>query len=267
LALAGLPIRAIAAATASAAALALSGCGGGSDSAAAAVPHDPAALAAGLAAADQAWRQAGADWLAGEGPGGAVPDQLAEPAAYVRQAMRMLAGRPRLARQTARRMPRRLARETLGLSAAARDLRKLSAGAPPHKIRFEAPPALDDLLRFYGAAQRRFHVGLRVLAAVNLVESAFGRARSPSTAGAKGPMQFIPSTWQIYGLGGDIHDPHDSILGAANFLHQAGAPASYGQALYAYNPSRLYVDAVLRYARLIKRDRAVLYLLYSWPSP
>jgi membrane-bound lytic murein transglycosylase B len=253
-------------AAAAATVLAVTGCGGGSDSAAAAPPRDPDALAAALADADQAWRQASEDWLAAGGPGGAVPDELASQAAYVRQAMRMLAARPHLARQAAARMPRRLARETLALSAAARDLRKLSAGFGGHEIRFGAPTPLDDLLRFYAAGQRRFHVAVRVLAAVNLVESAFGRARSDSVAGAKGPMQFIPSTWKIYGLGGNVHDPHDAILGAANFLHQAGAPGSYSQALYSYNPSHLYVDAVLRYARLIRRDRDVLILLYSWPS-
>jgi membrane-bound lytic murein transglycosylase B len=32
-------------------------------------------------------------------------------------------------------------------------------------------------------------------------------------------MQFIPSTWAAYGLGGDVHDPHDAVMGAANYLH------------------------------------------------
>ena len=63
-----------------------------------------------------------------------------------------------------------------------------------------------------------------MLAAINLVESAFGRVRSPSGAGAQGPMQFLPDTWRRYGLGGDVHDPHDAILGAANYLHANGAP-------------------------------------------
>ena len=55
-----------------------------------------------------------------------------------------------------------------------------------------------------------------MLAAVNLVESAFGRMRNNSTAGAQGPMQFIPSTWAAYGMGGDVRDPrqrgHDRLL-------------------------------------------------------
>jgi membrane-bound lytic murein transglycosylase B len=96
------------------------------------------------------------------------------------------------------------------------------------------------------------------------VESAFGRVRNQSVAGAQGPMQFLPATWRRYGLGGDIRDPRDAILGAANFLHQAGAPRLYARALYAYNPSALYVDAVRRYARLIARDGDAVYFLYSW---
>jgi hypothetical protein len=54
-------------------------------------------------------------------------------------------------------------------------------------------------------------------AAVNFVESAFGRVRSSSSAGVQGPMQFLPSTWAAHGLGGDVHDPRDAGLGAANW--------------------------------------------------
>jgi membrane-bound lytic murein transglycosylase B len=88
--------------------------------------------------------------------------------------------------------------------------------------------------------------------------------KSDSVAGAKGPMQFIPSTWRIYGHGGDIHDPHDAILAAANLLHANGAPASYARALRSYNDSGLYVDAVTRYAREIAANPYGLYYLYCW---
>jgi membrane-bound lytic murein transglycosylase B len=87
---------------------------------------------------------------------------------------------------------------------------------------------------------------------------------SNSVAGAQGPMQFIPSTWAIYGHGGNIRDPHDAILAAARLLKANGAPGRYGPALRAYNPSGLYVDAVTRYAREIDRDSYALYFLYSW---
>ena len=103
-----------------------------------------------------------------------------------------------------------------------------------------------------------------MLAAVNLIESAFGRLRNTSTAGAQGPMQFIPSTWAAYGMGGDIRDPRDAILGAANYLHASGAPRDIRRALYAYNPSDHYVNAVLAYAERIRRDPRALFSYYSW---
>ena len=69
-----------------------------------------------------------------------------------------------------------------------------------------------------GEAQARFGVRWQLLAAINFVESAFNKVRNDSGAGARGPMQFEPATWKAYGLGGNIADPHDAILGAANYL-------------------------------------------------
>ncbi len=103
-----------------------------------------------------------------------------------------------------------------------------------------------------------------MLAAVNFVESAFGRLRNDSVAGAQGPMQFIPSTWAAFGMGGDVRDPHDAILGAANYLRSSGAPGDYRRALYAYNPSPLYVDSVRAYARRMARSPRAFYRFYSW---
>jgi membrane-bound lytic murein transglycosylase B len=77
-------------------------------------------------------------------------------------------------------------------------------------------------------------------------------------------MQFIPSTWEAYGMGGDVHDPRDAIMGAANYLRASGAPGNYRRALYAYNPSWSYVDAVLRYTRRIRRDRRAYFAYHSW---
>jgi membrane-bound lytic murein transglycosylase B len=120
------------------------------------------------------------------------------------------------------------------------------------------------LLRLYRKGERRFGVSWEVLAAINFVESAFGKLRSDSAAGAQGPMQFLPATWAAYGLRGNVHEPHDAILAAANFLHASGAPGNLTHALWRYNPSAAYVDAVLRYARQIRGDRRHFYIFYSW---
>ena len=103
----------------------------------------------------------------------------------------------------------------------------------------------------------------KLLAAVNLIESDFGRVRNNSVAGAQGPMQFMPATWRTYGHGGDIHDPHDAILAAARFLAAAGARQSEAAALYRYNPSSLYVTAVSSYARVMTRDPLSFYAFYA----
>jgi membrane-bound lytic murein transglycosylase B len=77
-------------------------------------------------------------------------------------------------------------------------------------------------------------------------------------------MQFLPATWKAYGLGGDIHEPRDAVLGAANYLHASGAPGDYERAVHAYNPDRRYVDAVLRHARQIRHDPRAFYAYYNW---
>jgi membrane-bound lytic murein transglycosylase B len=135
---------------------------------------------------------------------------------------------------------------------------------PVREFRTGAPLPAGELLSYYRQAQRRFGVGWHVLAAVNFVESAFGRVRSPSSAGALGPMQFMPLTWRAYGLGGNVFEPEDAIMGAANYLRASGAPRDYWRALYAYNHSGSYVEAVLRYAAQMKRDIRSFYTYYSW---
>jgi membrane-bound lytic murein transglycosylase B len=144
---------------------------------------------------------------------------------------------------------------------------ELTGITPPLRTRTpRAGPAApaSKLLSYYHEGERRFGVPWRVLAAVNFVESAFGKVRSASAAGAQGPMQFMPATWRAYGLGGDVHDPHDAIMGAANYLRASGGRRDIRGALHAYNPSPTYVDAVLRYARRIRVDLDAFYTFYNW---
>ena len=215
-------------------------------------------------AVDSSLRRAIHAWRAGGQPEGAPPPGVARRARYVQRVLRLLARRPGIEASTVRRLPSRLADEASEVTTALRDLGRLSAGWPAHRVVIGPPAPLGRLLRYYRSAQSRFGVRWQILAAVNLVESDFGRVRNQSVAGAQGPMQVMPSTWRAYGLGGDIKYPRDAIIGAANLLRHAGAPADYARALYAYNPSPAYVDAVQRYARLIERDHDAVYYLYSW---
>ncbi len=164
------------------------------------------------------------------------------------------------------RLPARLRADARDVVIARRSLVRLT---PPTRLplsAFRTGPAVpaDRLLAHYREAERRFGVPWHVLAAVNFVETAFGKVRSRSTAGAQGPMQFLPATWRAYGLGGDVDDPRDAILGAANLLRASGAPGDIRRALYAYNHSTLYVDAVLAYSRVMRRDTRSLYAFHAW---
>jgi hypothetical protein len=97
-----------------------------------------------------------------------------------------------------------------------------------------------------------------VLAAIGQVESNHGRNTGPSSAGALGPMQFLPSTWKSYGVDGDrdgkadIMNPYDAIPAAAKYLcdHGGGRGGrSLYNAIYAYNHAHWYVQKVLDLAK------------------
>src|SRR5439155_17781253 len=122
------------------------------------------------------------------------------------------------------RLPQPLASRVRADVRARDELAHLTRPRPLSAFRPGPPPTAAALLAHYRAAERRFGVPWSVLAAVNLVESGFGRLRETSVSGAQGPMQFMPATWRAYGLGGDVHDSADAIVGAANYLHANGAP-------------------------------------------
>jgi hypothetical protein len=97
----------------------------------------------------------------------------------------------------------------------------------------------------------------QVLAAINEIETDYGRNLSVSTAGAVGWMQFLPSTWKVWGVdanGDGVADPYnpvDAIFSAARYLHAAGASKSLWNAIFAYNHAGWYVQSVLLRAKLI----------------
>jgi soluble lytic murein transglycosylase-like protein len=215
-------------------------------------------VAAALIAADLALQRGISQWRGvGAAPAAVVKTADAEQRIELR-----MARDPRLERGVLAKLPRTLARDVADDVAARRDLLRLAPHTKGPPIRLGPALPVARLRSFYAEAQQRSGVAWQVLAAVNYVESDFGRLREASVAGAQGPMQFMPATWASYGRG-DVHDPQAAILAAARFLRAAGAPASERAALLRYNPSSLYVDAVERYAGRIRRDPRSLLVFYA----
>ena len=130
------------------------------------------------------------------------------------------------------------------------------------------PIPYERYVQLYKASAKRYGFAndWYVLAAVGKVESNHGENMGPSSAGAMGPMQFLPSTWKQYGVDGNkdgianIMDPEDAIPAAAAYLRAGGAPNDWYAALYAYNHARWYVRQVLGIAegyRRLAKDREV----------
>jgi membrane-bound lytic murein transglycosylase B len=240
------------------AAIALVGCGD-------AEATSPQRVADQISQNDAALREAIDSWRAtADPPSSTAPAEVVDRSAALQDQVALLGDHPNLTDRVIPLLGGSLRSEIRRLYAARRALLRLSAGSKHKKLKLGQRPPLADLVAFYDEAERRFTIGANYLAAIHLVETKFGRVVNNSVAGAQGPMQFIPSTWRIYGHGGDIRDPHDATLAAARLLRANGAPRRYGPALRAYNPSGLYVSAVTQYARLIDRDPYALYYLYTW---
>jgi hypothetical protein len=120
--------------------------------------------------------------------------------------------------------------------------------------KFRIPPFL---LPIYQAAGIQYGVRWEVLAAINEIETDYGRNLAVSSKGAVGWMQFLPSTWKRYGVDAnsdgqkDPFNPVDAIFAAARYLRAAGADTNIRKAVFAYNHAGWYVDSVLLRARLI----------------
>jgi hypothetical protein len=120
--------------------------------------------------------------------------------------------------------------------------------------KFRIPPFL---LPIYQAAGIEYGVRWEVLAAINEIETDYGRNLNVSSAGALGWMQFMPATWKGYGVDAnhdgtkDPYNPVDAIFAAARYLKAAGAAQDINRAVFAYNHADWYVESVLMRARLI----------------
>jgi membrane-bound lytic murein transglycosylase B len=113
------------------------------------------------------------------------------------------------------------------------------------------PPILIPIYQRAAAAYGLGPQGPAVLAGINEIETDFGSNLNVSSAGAMGWMQFIPSTWETYGVDAnedgvrDPYNPEDAIFAAARYLSAAGMPADTYGAVYAYNHADWYVAEVL----------------------
>lgn len=152
--------------------------------------------------------------------------------------------------------------------AARREFLAMHRGSRPNLLpawRVIAPEPAENLLRYYREAAAATGIPWEVLAGVNLVETGMGRIDGISVADARGPMQFLPSTWAEPGIGkGDIRSPQDAIGAAARYLVRRGGLKDIRKGLWGYNNSDHYGKAVLLYASLLKEDPAAYNGLYHW---
>jgi hypothetical protein len=163
------------------------------------------------------------------------------------------------------------------MATAGGSLRSLTEGAPASNPTATTPPPstlpawnivtpepATTLRSYYDATEAATGAPWSVLASINFVETRFGRIVGPSSAGALGPMQFLPSTWDLYGEGGDIYDPRTAIGAAGRLLAATGAPSDISNAVYRYNPTNRYVTSVLTYANLLEANPRRLVLWHGW---
>jgi murein DD-endopeptidase MepM/ murein hydrolase activator NlpD len=130
-----------------------------------------------------------------------------------------------------------------------------AAGLPSFFIEsFQVPPFL---LPIFQAAGTAYGIPWQVLAAINEVETDYGRDLSVSSAGAEGWMQFLPSEWAQYGVDAngdgweDPYNPADAIFAAARYLRAAGGGTNIKAAIFSYNHSQSYVESVMLRAQLL----------------
>jgi murein DD-endopeptidase MepM/ murein hydrolase activator NlpD len=131
----------------------------------------------------------------------------------------------------------------------------------------ETPVTSAELRGIWQSAGIAYGIPWSVLAAINKVESNFGRNMGPSSAGAVGWMQFMPDTWLRWGAdydGNGVADPwnaKDAVFSAARYLAAAGGTGDISRGVFAYNHAQWYVDEVLSVARLLGNDSSLSFSL------
>jgi Transglycosylase SLT domain len=220
------------------------------------VPRNPAQTAASLARVERALRAPRTR-----------PTEIDRLGWEQQNAYRALSTHPRWLENVVARLPADVQPIVTANERAGRDLVALGAGGPaPRHLpdwHIVSPPPVEVLRGYYGEAEQASGIPWAYFASIHLVETRLGRIRGTSSAGAQGPMQFIPETWARYGQG-DINDNHDAILAAARLLQTNGGPSDMSRALFRYNNSDRYVGAVESYAQLMLSDERAFLGYYGW---
>ena len=215
---------------------------------------DPAQLADDLVADEQALRDP------------STPEAALQAAARRQQAAYRAIGRTTASGTRSRvheSLPR-CYRSTTSMSTLVGSSPRWRRSGPIPAWRIVAPAPADELLGYYREAEAASGVGWNYLAAINLIETRLGSVVGPSSAGAQGPMQFLPSTFAGYGDGGDIYSPRDSIMAASRYLAANGFAGNRDQAIFRYNHADQYVRAVNDYAAVLAADPAAFTGFYRW---
>jgi murein DD-endopeptidase MepM/ murein hydrolase activator NlpD len=169
--------------------------------------------------------------------------------------------------------PRRVAAKAAPVAAAEPSGVPFFEGLPPGFANLEGNNPPPSLVPIYKQAARRYHVPWSVLAAINEIETDYGRNLSVSSAGALGWMQFMPQTWQRWGVDADRdgtanpYSPQDAIFAAARYLRASGAARDLPGAIFAYNHAGWYVSEVLLRARTIGDTAAFVHIEKGYALP
>ena len=221
-----------------------------------AVPNDPAEVAASLGRVERELRDPGTR-----------PDDLDRLGWQQQTAYRVLSTHPQWVDDVIADLPAELQPVVAANEHAGRELAELGGeGKPPSELpdwRIVPPLPVAELRGYYAEAEAASGIPWGYLASIHLVETRLGRIRGTSSAGAQGPMQFIPATWERFGQG-DINDNRDAILAAGRFLQANGGPDDMSRALYRYNNSNAYVNAVQSYAELMLADERAFLGYHGW---
>jgi membrane-bound lytic murein transglycosylase B len=225
----------------------------------AATPTEPAAIAEALVAAERGIRDPAVDDATAAQLG--AQQQLLLNATY---------SDPLVEAAVIPLLPADLAPRIQAEIAAMQQIRRTVGGKRRSLPAWEIAPALPaaTLRTHYETAATEFGIPWEILAAIHFVETRMGRLRGVSGAGAKGPMQFIPETWAIFGEG-DINDSQDAIRAAARHLSHFGMGAEIGaastsKALLHYNPSDAYARSVVAWAQLMREEPTLYRGYWGW---